>query len=383
MSVNNMEHKNHICSRCILPGSFPRIQFDKADVCSVCREYDQWTEEWKQRMPQNRNNLEKICREAKAKNKDFDALIPLSGGKDSTYVLYVACQKLGLKCMAYTLDFGYLSDFAKRNIENTCRKLGVEHVYYRFNQDLMNRLFALFIKKTGWFCSPCMRAIGMSQSMLWNMCDSPLVITGSSLRTELPLSREMFQDGRVSHVSSVLEDESIAAECRRLLYTNSLSRKMGYVLFLLSKKKRLSTYARFNLADYVDWNYDTIYNTIKKELDWQSPDDGEHMDCIIHPVQKYIQNRRFPGLEQERLVLARLVMAGQISREQALRRMERPVEKCSDSVLNMFLKNIGMSKEEFDGYIDMGPRHLDYDKPPDLATRIVMKFFPSRQAGEY
>jgi len=378
-----MEDLNRSCNRCILSGSFPRIQFDEEGVCSVCRDYDQWTKEWKLKMPQNRQNLEKICKAAKAKNKHFDALIPLSGGKDSTYVLYVASQQLELKCLAYTLDFGYLSDFAKRNIENTCRKLGVEHVYYCFNQDLMNRLFALFIRKTGWFCSVCMRAIEMSQSIVWKMYDTPLVITGSSLRTELPLSREMFQDGRVSHVSSVLEGESIAAECRRLLGSNNLPRKMGHVLFLLSKKKRLFTYARFNLADYVEWNYDIIYDTIRKELDWQSPIDGEHMDCIIHPIQKYIQNRRFPGLKQEKLILSRLVMAGQISREEAIEQMEKPLEKCPESVLDIFLKNIDMSKDEFDNYIDMGPRHLDYDKPSDLATRIVMKILPQRQAGTY
>jgi len=107
------------------------------------------------------------------------------------------------------------------------------------------------------------------------------------------------------------------------------------------------------------------------------------MDCIVHPIQKYIQNRRFPGLEQERLVQARLVMAGQISRDEALEMMNKPVDNCPESVLDMFLKNIDMSKEEFDNFIDMGPRHLDYDKPSDLATRIVTKVFPQRQAGTY
>lgn len=76
-------------------------------------------------------------------------------------------------------------------------------------------------------------------------------------------------------------------------------------------------------------------------------------------------------------------MAGQISREEAIEQMEKPLEKCPESVLDMFLKNIDMSKDEFDNYIDMGPRHLDYDKPSDLATRIVMKILPQRQAGTY
>ena len=107
------------------------------------------------------------------------------------------------------------------------------------------------------------------------------------------------------------------------------------------------------------------------------------MDCVIHPIQKYIQARRFPGLEQERLILARLVMAGQISREEALQRLKNPVQKCSDSTLNNFLGDINMSKEEFESYIDAGQRHLNFDKSPDLARRIMLKLFPTRQAGNY
>ena len=152
---------------------------------------------------------------------------------------------------------------------------------------------------------------------------------------------------------------------------------------MLSRQTHLTNYARFNLADFVEWNYDTINDTIRNELNWKSPEESEHTDCIIHPIQKYIQNRRFPGLEQERLVLARLVMAGQISREEALLRMKLTSSKCPSEILNMFLNDIQMSKEEFDKYIDMGPRHLNYNSPPDLLTRTVMKLFPAKQAGEY
>ena len=382
-TLTSAGESSRICSRCVLPSTFPRISFDSEGVCSVCRDYDRWTGQWKSKLHKKQRDLEKICSQAKAKRKEFDAIVPLSGGKDSTYVLYFARRKLGLKCMSYTLDNGYLSNYARKNIENTCKKLEVEHVYYRFDTLLMRRLFALFIRKTGCFCSVCMRAIGMSQALVSNMYNAPLVISGTSLRTELPLSKEMFQDGTVSHVHCVLEGEHIAAECGSLLYSGNRRRKFGYLLFLLSKKKILLTYAWFNLADYIDWNYNNIYDTIRRELNWQSPDKGEHMDCVIHPIQKYIQARRFPGLEQERLILARLVMAGQISREEALQRLKNPVQKCSDSTLNNFLGDINMSKEEFESYIDAGQRHLNFDKSPDLARRIMLKLFPTRQAGNY
>jgi len=376
-----MSHQQ-VCTRCVLPNSFPRITFDSQGVCSICREYEGWTSRWKSILPRQRKILDQICAKAKSKNKEFDAFIPYSGGKDSSFVLYMAKKELGLNCLAYTLDNGYLSEFAKSNIEKTCRKLEVEHIYYRFNTDIMNRLFALFVRKTGYPCSACMRAMEMGDYKLADLYDVPLVIQGSSRRTELPLSREMAEHGRFSHVRGVLKGEPIAAEFKRMLCDMSLRRKFGHVLFRLSGRKRLTTYAWFNLADYVDWNYDTILDTIQRELDWTDPEETEHMDCIIHPIQNYIQIRRFPDLDLDRLRFARLIMAGQMNRDEALRKLEMPAEQCPDSILNLFLRNIKMSKDEFDTYIDMGPRHLQYNSPT-MMEKLIEIVFPHRPAAKY
>ena len=126
-----------VCTRCVLCSSFPRITFDDQGVCSICREYDRWTNGWKSKLPEQRKILDKICAIVKKKHKEFDALIPYSGGKDSSYVLYVARKELGLNCLAYTADNGYLSEHAKININKACKKLGVEHIYYRFNPELI------------------------------------------------------------------------------------------------------------------------------------------------------------------------------------------------------------------------------------------------------
>lgn len=375
----------HLCSRCVLTNSFPRIQFDDKGVCSVCNRYEKQWGTWNSSKAQKTAALEKICRQAKSQNREFDALVPLSGGKDSTYVLYIARKQLGLKCLAYTLDIGYLSQYAKNNIEKTCKTLGVEHVYYRIDQDLINRLFNVFIKKTGWFCSVCMRAIQMSTFKIADMYKTPLIIKGSSMRTELPLAKEMFQGGDPAHVQSVLKDEIISQDCRRLLNRGaSLQRRIGYMTFLMSHQNSLRSYAYFNLADYLDWNYQTIQDTIRNELGWTAPEESEHMDCLIHPIQKYIHNRRFPNLEMNRLTYARLVMAGFMTREEALHRLEtEPSYKCPEETMNLFLKNVGMTRQEFDSYIDMGPRHLQYHPNPSRALVIAKRFFPIQDAGAY
>lgn len=371
-----------VCTRCILTNSFPRLTFDSRGVCSICREYEEWMKAWKSQLPKQKRILLNICEKAKSRNREFDALIPYSGGKDSSFVLYIAKKVLGLKCLAYTLNNGYLSKHAKNNIEKTCRKLGVEHIYYSFNTDLMNRLFALFVRKTGYPCSVCMRAIAVGIYKLSDMYDIPLVIQGTSPRTELPLSREMAEHGHLSHVRSVLKNEPISAECNRMLSDMSITRKIGHVFFRLSGRKRLITYAWFNLANYMDWNYKDILDTIQKELNWIAPEESEHMDCIIHPIQKYIQIRRFPDLDLDRLRFARLIMAGQITREEALSKLEKPAEICPEPILNYFLKNIKMTKDEFDKYIDMGPRHLQYDSST-MIEKLISKIFPTRHAARY
>lgn len=307
-------------------------------------------------------------------HKEFDALIPYSGGKDSTFVLYVSKKELKLNCLAYTLDNGYLSDYAKANIERTCKKLGVEHVYYRFNTDLMNRLFALFVRKTGYPCSVCMRAIAVGIDKVAKMYDIPLIIGGTSARTELLGTYEMSEHGSRAHMRAVLKDEPIADECKRMLSTYSIRRKFGHILFRLTGRKKLISHAWFQLADYIDWNYEYIHDTITRELDWAAPRDSEHMDCKIHIIQKYIQKRRFPDLDLDRLKFARLIMAGQMTREEALENLENSKSKISESALKLFLRDIKMKKEEFDNYIDMGPRHLQYYSPT-LTERLIKKAF--------
>jgi hypothetical protein len=227
----------------------------------------------------------------------------------------------------------------------------------------MNQLFSLFMQKTGDFCSVCMRAIGMATERVADLYDIPLILQGSSAITELILSREMFEPGPISYIQNVLRDEPIAMHCGRLLYSVSMRRRVGYRIFRMEKGKRIRICGGVKLPDYMDWNYEKIYRTITGELGWQSPPENkEHIDCTIHPVTTYAHNRRFPGLEIRRLTMAKLIMVGQLTREEALKKLtdEDEEEECPQDVMALLLGNLEMTKQEFDHYIDLGPRHLDY-----------------------
>lgn len=368
-----------VCSRCVLNSSFPGISFDGEGVCSVCRSREAKREAHRNDdllWPEKRKLLDGLCADAKAKKRAFDVLVPLSGGKDSMYVLYLAVRKLGLRPLAFTLDNGYLTSCARDNIDRACGILGVEHIYYCMDPALMRKLFRTFLEKTGYFCSICMRAIGMATELVAELYDIPLVLGGSASSVELPTSPEMFQSGAPEFVRNVLKDEPIAQEAGRLLYDGSLKRRLGYRLFWWGSQRRVRVCAWINLPDYMEWNYAAMYRTIKEELGWKSPAgaEEEHIDCAIHKASAYIHDRRWKGSELKSLTYAGLIMAGQLTREEALYRLDHePPPHYSDSDFEPFLQNLEISRNEFERYIDLGPRYIQYRQTPGKAMIAARK----------
>jgi asparagine synthetase B (glutamine-hydrolysing) len=110
------------CTKCILPYTFPFINFDDEGVCNYCKNYKI------KNQPKPIDELIKMVEPYKKKDGSPDVLIPFSGGRDSTYVLHVVKKVLGLNPIAFTYDWGMVTDLARRNIASICGKLGVENI---------------------------------------------------------------------------------------------------------------------------------------------------------------------------------------------------------------------------------------------------------------
>lgn len=219
------------------------------------------------------------------------------------------------------------------------------------------------MEKTGYFCSVCMRAIGMATELVAQLYDIPLVFGGSASRVELPTAPEMFQSGPPDFIKNVLRNEPIAAECSRLMFDGHLKRRIGYRLFWWGPQRHLRICAWINLPDYLEWNYASMYRTIRDELGWRTPtgSDEEHIDCEIHKASEYIHDRRWKGCEIRRLTFAGLIMAGQMTRSEAIRQLEtKPLTEYAESDFKFFLDDMELSKDDFDACIDRGPRYIQY-----------------------
>jgi glucosamine--fructose-6-phosphate aminotransferase (isomerizing) len=124
-------NKNHIetikrCSYCILPDTFPFINFDDKGVCNFCRNY-------KPKYKGVSENAAKIkfaslLEKYKSKTNSLDVVVPFSGGRDSCYGLHLIKNEFKLNPITFTYDWGMVTDLARRNIARFCGELGVQNI---------------------------------------------------------------------------------------------------------------------------------------------------------------------------------------------------------------------------------------------------------------
>lgn len=109
------------CSRCILPETMPYIRFDNQGVCNYCHNY----------VTKNHTKplsvLEELIKPYRKKGAR-DCIVPFSGGRDSCYSLHLIVNELKMNPIAYTYDWGMVTELGRRNISRMCGKLGVENI---------------------------------------------------------------------------------------------------------------------------------------------------------------------------------------------------------------------------------------------------------------
>ena len=110
------------CSKCLLPETFPYIEYDEKGVCNYCNNYIL------KNKPKPVEELFALVEPYRRPKGQYDCIIPYSGGRDSTHTLHMAKKVLGLNPIAFTYDWGMVNDLARRNIARVCGKLGVENI---------------------------------------------------------------------------------------------------------------------------------------------------------------------------------------------------------------------------------------------------------------
>lgn len=133
------------CTRCVMPNTKPDLQLDSEGVCNACRSYEQREEiDWNSRKRELLGILERYRQPDGGK---WDCIVPVSGGKDSTYQV-IRMLQLGMNPLCVTATTCDLSDIGRKNIENL-KKLGVDHVEFSPNPLIRAKLNRIGLEQVG------------------------------------------------------------------------------------------------------------------------------------------------------------------------------------------------------------------------------------------
>lgn len=132
------------CVRCVMPDTKPDLQIDEEGVCSACRAYESRKEvDWEQR----RRELDEVLARYRTDGSNWDCIVPVSGGKDSTYQV-IRMLQLGLNPLCVTSTTCDLSEIGRANIENI-KRLGVDYVEFTPDPNVRAKLNRIGLTEVG------------------------------------------------------------------------------------------------------------------------------------------------------------------------------------------------------------------------------------------
>jgi N-acetyl sugar amidotransferase len=167
------------CKKCVLPDTRPNLILDKNQICNACNCHEtKETINWDCR----ENKFKEVVKYAQENSKGYDCIIPVSGGKDSTWQT-VKCLEYGLNPLAVTWKTPARTDIGQRNLENLI-KLGVDHIDYSINPEVEKKFMVKALKKYASTAIPMHMAMFNITLKIAVKFDVPLIVWGENSALE-------------------------------------------------------------------------------------------------------------------------------------------------------------------------------------------------------
>jgi len=354
-----------ICTRCIMDTSDPNIQFNEQGICSHCIRYDI---ELPKRVFQGEEGKEKLNKlidkiKADGKKKEYDCIIGVSGGVDSTYVAYLT-KKLGLRPLAIHFDNGWNSELAVSNIEKTLDKLGIDLYTYVIDWPIFKDLQISFLKaSTPDGEIPTDHAINALLFREANKHDIKYIITGMNFATE-SMSVKAWAYGH--------SDWRYIRSIHRLFGKLKLKNYPHFTFLDLFKWTFINKIRSVSILNYLNYDKEKVMGMIQNDLGWVYYG-GKHYESVYTRFfQGYILPNKF-GIEKRRGHLSDMILSGQKSRSEALEEMKLPGYPAAlETQDKMFvIKKFDLTEEEFEKLMrDPIKSYSDYPNSEDTIGKL-------------
>ena len=328
------------CTRCVLPETVPFLEFDDNGICSDCRSFVPYT--WK-----GTEAFHEAVRPYRRGGTAPEVLMPLSGGRDSCYTLHYVKKELGLNAVAYTYDWGMVTDLARRNQSRLCSKLGVEHVWV--SADIGRKRENIRKNVAAWLRKPDLGLIP-----LFMAGDKQFFYYAEKVAKQIPVELTIYSMNRLEYTDfksgycgigrGVRADQqgSVAslkminyylrafAANPRYLNASIADTAWAFAIYYLSPVHR-----RYLISeDYIPWHEETIIRTLRDEYDWELAHDTKTTWRIgdgTAPFYNYVYYT-VGGFSEIDTFRSNQVRAGTLDRARALELVNSENELRFDSI---------------------------------------------------
>jgi len=350
------DHVGQICTRCIMDGSDPQITFDERGVCNHCQRFDRlaslgWmpNEAGRRRLDRLRDRIVRSGR-----GRDYDCIIGVSGGVDSSYLLHLATRELGLRVLAVHVDCGWNSELAVANIDRMVGKLGVDLVTVVVDWAEVRELQKAFLR-SGIENQDIVQDHAFAAQVYAVAARHGIryLLNGGNFATEGILPKGWGSDAMDARLIRGIHARFGRGTLRSYML---MSRWKRYVYYPYVKRIRLVWPLNF-----VPYGKAPAMALLESEYRWVYYG-GKHYESVwTRFFQGYFLPVRY-GYDKRRAHLSSLVVAGEITREEALARMRTRADlDAARAELPYVLRKLGLTRQEFEAFMSMPKRkHTDY-----------------------
>lgn len=336
-----------ICTNCVMDTSDSKIVFDKNGVCDFCNGfYNAILPEWKKNEGNNQA-LQEIASKIKeeGKGKKFDCILGMSGGTDSSYLCYIAKEKMGLNPLVYSLDSGWNMKIADENIKCVVEGLGLH----------------LHTEKIDWSEMADIQLAALKSGLPYIDIQDHAIFAG------------LYNYAVKNGIKYVLTGANNATECVRppiewnyvndIVLLKDVQKKYGKQDFksfpLCGMFKYRIWYAYFKgmkrvaPLDLIKYDKDQAEKELRVMFGWQKYENKHYENIFTRWFEGYYLPVKF-GYDKRRCYYSNLILTNSITREEALEKLSKSPYPEEDRIEDQkyIAQKLGVTFDDMDGFIN-------------------------------
>lgn len=336
------KHPHQECIRCVMDTSDPWITFNDDGVCNHCQAYDVYMNSLGTKAEQQKR-LDQIVAKMKShgKGKDYDCIMGLSGGVDSSYLAWFAVTKLKLRPLVVHVDTGWNSELAVNNIQNIVQRLGLDMhtlvIDWAEIRDLQRSYFRAGIANLDVPQDHSFIASLYREARKYGIKH---ILNGGNMQTESILPNAWGYDASDSVSLKAIHRKFGNVKLKNYPTINMFEQYVYYPFI-----QNMQVHRPLELINY---SKDSAKKLLIDELGWRDYG-GKHYESVF---TKFFQAHYLPikfGYDKRMAHYASLIVSGQITKEKAQDELKKPLydpqELEEDKAF--WIKKLGITEDEY------------------------------------